>query len=121
MSLSISGYVVLILVIGAPLSALAGFIFAARRKSIHVPDFATPVVPALMFVAVGSFRTELLTGWAMVLWPLFIMVVSMYALSAKHLVIDRHIQRTKRTSSALLAVLMLGSFILSVSVPQLLE
>jgi biotin transporter BioY len=72
-------------------------------------------------VVIGAFREQIQTGWAMIIWPIVIAVVSMYALGLKFLAVDRYTPQTERTSQALLTILVLVAVALGLSVKQWLD
>lgn len=121
MNLSTSGYVAVAVILGAPVVALVGFVFAAKRRSIHVADLGTLVLPPLLFVVVWAFREQLQTGWAMIIWPIVIVVVALYALGLKLLAVDRYAPQSERASKALLAILTLAAVAFALSVTQWLD
>ena len=115
------GSIFSLVLIGAPALAAIALVGAHRHGRAHVTDYATLVVPTIMFAVVGYTREELRTGWALILWPVIVAVFSMYLLAAKVLVIDRGSVSSKRTSLLLLMILTGGSLVFSLLVPQLLE
>lgn len=121
MHLSVSGYVAVAVILGAPLVAIVGLAFAAHRRSLHATDFGALLLPALLFVAVGAFREQIQTGWAMIIWPIVIAVVSMYALGIKLLAVDRYASQSAKTSKALLIILVLMAVALGLLVKQWLD
>jgi uncharacterized membrane protein YccC len=78
-------------------------------------------VPVITFIVIGSAREELRTGWALMLWPVLIAVVSTYLLAAKVFIVDRFVEDTRKSSLGLLVGLGAGALVLALVVPQLLE
>ena len=119
--LSTSGIAFFVALAGAPLVALLALTYAYRRGTVHGADLAATILPAFAFVAAGATRDEIQTGWAMILWPVFICMFSMYFVAAKILVVQRFVAMGKATSTLVLAALVLGAALLGLAVPQLLE
>jgi hypothetical protein len=121
MALSTSGYAAVAILLAAPVAALSGFVFAARRRAVHITDAGTACLPLVAFVAVAAFREELHTGWAMIIWPVVIAVAALYALALKYVVVDPVFGNARRSSVLFLGVLSLAAMALGLFVPQLLE
>jgi len=101
MGLSMFGYIVLAIIVGAVGCAFAAGIWAFRKRSLSPEDFGTLVLVPLSFFLVGSLREELHTGWALFLWPIIISVLCMYAFSAKVAFVDAATQTAHRNSRIL--------------------
>ena len=116
MRLSIFGYIVLAVVLGAPIAAIYSFVHARRKGLFHPVDIGTLLGPPLIFIFVGYFRPELHIGWAMVLWPIILGVLSMYVFALKIAVIDRWLSKPRGVSIGVFAFCSLASVILAIVV-----
>ncbi len=117
MKLSAFGYLVMFTLLGAPVSALYALYQAIKRAKFHVSDIGTLLVPPLIFLFVGRyFRPVLQTGWAMILWPIIIVVIAMYAFALKVAAIESRLSNHRAASIWLFIFISVLSLIVSFSV-----
>ena len=121
MALSAFGYAVLIVVVCAPLAALWAVFRALRVRRLFWEDLGTLVTPPILFVAVGLTRADLQVGWAMVLWPIIIAVLAMYAYSVKATAVDSWAPSARRNSVALATVCSGAAILAALTVPPWYE
>ena len=113
MALSLYGYAALLILVGAPVSAIVA---AVRAKRLFWEDLGIVVFPSIIFIGVGIFRPALHTGWAMFLWPIIIAVLSLYAFTLKT-ALDRRFPKGRRYSRVFAAVCMVTALVIALMVP----
>ena len=121
MKLSVFGYVVVFITIGAfTIPAISAF----RAQSTHrlfVADLGTVVLAPIAFGAVGALRAELHTGYALLLWPIIIAVLGMYLFTFRVWVMDAVSSTHHRTSQVLSLGFVGLSIIAALTVPPWYE
>jgi hypothetical protein len=120
-SLDTAGSLFFFALVAGPILAAVALVAAHRHGRAHAADYGALVIPAVLFLLVGYAREELRTGWALILRPILIGVLSTYLLAGKVLIVDRNLTRTNRTSLLLLAALTIGALVFALLVPPLLE
>jgi hypothetical protein len=116
MGLSISGYVVLAVLIGAPITAIIAAGWAFKKQRVVWEDLGIVALPPIAFIVVGYFRPQIHLGWAMFLWPLIILILGLYAFALKVAVVDRWYPTVRRNSRLLAALFTGGAVILGSTV-----
>ena len=121
MRLSVYGYIVLATIAGALICAFAGAAYAFRQRSLFVEDFGTLFLVPPLFFFLGMLREELRTGWAVILWPIIIAVICMYAFSSKVAFVDPVTRTPHLNSRILLLTCLIGVTALALTVPPWYE
>jgi hypothetical protein len=116
MQLSAFGYLVLIVLLGAPVVAVASAIHLLKRKRAHWTDLGTVLLPPVLFVIVGRTRPDLQIGWAMLIWPILIAAATMYALGLKVALFDGRVLDTRASSRVLFTACFAGSLLLALTI-----
>jgi hypothetical protein len=121
MQLSLFGYTLLLVLVGAPIVAIAALITLIRRGRVSVFDFGALLLPPFAFILVGVFRPPLHVGWAMVIWPIFIATVVMYLFGLRVLLFDRGTSRGRAPPVVFFALSVTAGLLLGATVPPLYE
>jgi hypothetical protein len=116
MRLSAFGYLVLVVLLGAPVVAVASVTHLLKRKRAHLTDLGTVLLPPVLFVIVGRTRSDLQIGWAMLIWPILIAAASMYALGLKVALFDGRVLETRMSSRVLFAACLAASLLLALTI-----
>lgn len=117
MGLSLFGYAVLAILLGAPLAAAWALYTSNRHHSFQILDFGSMLLPPFAFLAVAVVRPELHTGYAIVVWPIIIAVGAMYSLLLKTFALNLNASTAKRLSTVLFVVCLSCAVLLGLAVP----
>ena len=120
-TLDASGALFFFALAGAPVVAAVALLRSYRQGTLVAPDLGIPVLPTVAFLAVAIAREELRTGWALLVWPILIAMLSMYLLAAKLLLLQRLCYLSRNTSNVILLLLVSAAVAFALFVPQLLE
>jgi len=114
--------IILLLVVGGAIAVVAGsLVYARRRGRLFIEDVVTLIGAPLIFVAVGLLRSELVVGWALVLWPIVVALICAYLFGFKVIVIDHMSPSWRRNSRVMLAVIFMASAVTALTVPPWYE
>ena len=97
-TLDASGALFFFALAGAPVVAAVALLRSYRQGTLVAPDLGIPVLPTVAFLAVAIAREELRTGWALLVWPILIAMLSMYLLAAKLLLLQRFCYLSRNAS-----------------------
>lgn len=114
---SVFGYILFAVLICAPLSAIGAITVSGMRGRFQIVDIGTLLLPPLAFFVIGSLRSELHMGWAMLFWPIIVAVVSMYAVALKIFAIDPITSSARPISVGLFCVCAVAAALLALFVP----
>jgi hypothetical protein len=117
MGISVFGYIVFAVLVGAPASALWALRVSLKRGRFQIADIGTLLFPPIVFFLAGRLRPEIHIGWAMFLWPIIIAVVSMYAFALKVFALDSRVSKSALPSVGLFVVCLVVAVLLAFTVP----
>ncbi len=104
MKLSVFGYLILAIVLGAVAIVAASGVAAYRRKKLFAYDFGTVFFPFVAFYIVGILRPEFRIGWGPMLGSFATLVLSAYAFGLRVAVIDRWVENARFSSRVVFVV-----------------
>ncbi len=116
MGLGVFGYILIAVLICAPISALWALNASRVRSRFQIVDIGTLLLPPLAFFIIGGLRRELQIGWALLFWPIIIAVVTMYALPLKVIALNLDASSPKRLSTGLFFVCLSAAVLLAFTV-----
>lgn len=118
--LSAFGYAVVLIGVGAVAAAALSLVVAGKRNRLALEDIGTLALAPAAFFIIGSLRSDLHTGFALLFWPIIIAVIVAYSFSLKVWVVDFWVVDFGRSNARLTSRTLFWGSIVASSVAALL-